>query len=40
MKIAFLVPTTSKDRKWENFNDSYLNQILLPSINNYLIRLI
>jgi hypothetical protein len=34
MKIAFLVPTTSKDRKWDNFNDSYLNQILLPSINN------
>jgi len=31
-KVAFLVPTTSKDRDWNNFRDSYLNQILLPSI--------
>jgi hypothetical protein len=30
--IAFLVPTTSKDRAWNNFRDSYLNQVLLPSI--------
>lgn len=32
MKVAFLVPTTSNDRDWNNFRDSYLNQILLPSI--------
>lgn len=30
--IAFLVPTTSKDREWNNFRESYLNQVLLPSI--------
>ena len=30
--IAFLVPTTSKDRRWNNFRESYLNQVLLPSI--------
>ncbi len=30
--IAFLVPTTSRDREWNNFRDSYLNQVLLPSI--------
>ena len=30
--IAFLVPTTSKDRCWNNFRESYLNQVLLPSI--------
>jgi len=32
--IAFLVPTTSKDRGWNNFRDSYLNQVLLPSITS------
>tara|TARA_R110000803_G_scaffold200739_2_gene265264 strand:- start:2035 stop:2703 length:669 start_codon:yes stop_codon:yes gene_type:complete len=32
-KIAFLIPTTSKNREWKTFNDSYLCQILLPSIN-------
>ena len=31
-KVAFLVPTTSKDRDWNNFRDSYLNVVLLPSI--------
>jgi len=30
--VAFLVPTTSKDREWNNFRESYLNQVLLPSI--------
>ena len=33
IKIAFLIPTTSKNREWKTFNDSYLCQILLPSIN-------
>ena len=32
--IAFLVPTTSKDRRWNNFRESYLNQVLLPSITS------
>ena len=31
--IAFCVPVTSYNRDWECFEDSYLNQILLPSIN-------
>ena len=31
-EIAFLVPTTSNKRLWNNFRDTYLNQILLPSI--------
>ena len=30
--IAFLVPTTSKNRNWNNFRETYLNQVLLPSI--------
>ncbi len=33
-KIAFLVPSTSNKRNWNNFRETYLNQILLPSINN------
>jgi len=32
--IAFLVPTTSNKREWKNFRETYLNQILLPSITN------
>lgn len=32
MKIAFLVPSTSNGKDWKNFRDSYLNQILFPSI--------
>ena len=34
-KIAFLVPTTSRNRfpnEWKDFSDSYLNKVLLPSI--------
>jgi len=30
--IAFIVPSTSNKRDWKNFRDTYLNQILLPSI--------
>jgi hypothetical protein len=33
-KIAFLVPSTSNKRDWKNFRETYLNQILLPSISN------
>lgn len=33
-KIAFLVPTTSNKRDWNNFRETYLNNILLPSITN------
>jgi hypothetical protein len=33
-KIAFLVPSTSNKRDWKNFRETYLNQILLPSIVN------
>lgn len=33
-KIAFLVPTTSNKRDWNNFRETYLNQILLPSISD------
>ena len=33
MTIAFCVPTTSRNRDWESFEESYLNTILLPSIN-------
>ncbi len=32
--IAFLVPSTSKNRDWKNLNDTYLYQHLLPSINS------
>ena len=31
--VAFCVPTTSRNRDWSSFEDSYLNQILLPTIN-------
>ena len=31
-RIAFLVPSTSNKRDWNNFRETYLNQILLPSI--------
>lgn len=30
--VAFLVPSTSNKRDWKNFRETYLNQILLPSI--------
>lgn len=30
--VAFLVPSTSNKRDWNNFRETYLNQILLPSI--------
>ena len=32
-RISFLVPTTSKNRDWKTFSDTYLSQILLPSIS-------
>ena len=32
--IAFLVPSTSKNRDWKDLNDTYLYQHLLPSINS------
>lgn len=32
MKLAFLVPSTSNGRNWNNFRETYLNTILLPSI--------
>jgi len=31
-KIAFLVPTTSNKRLWNNFRETYLNSVLLPSL--------
>jgi hypothetical protein len=31
--IAFCIPMTSNNRDWNTFDDCYLNQILLPSIN-------
>jgi len=31
-RIAFLVPSTSNKRDWNNFRETYLNNILLPSI--------
>ena len=37
-EIAFLVPSTSNKRNWKNFRDTYLNQILLPSITNLSIN--
>jgi hypothetical protein len=32
VKVAFLVPSTSNGRNWNNFRETYLNTILLPSI--------
>jgi len=38
-RVAFLIPSTSKNRDWASFSESYLNKILFPSItklsNNY-----
>ena len=31
--VAFCIPMTSNNRDWKCFDDCYLNQILLPSIN-------
>lgn len=31
--VAFCIPTTSNGRDWNTFDDSYLNQILLPSLS-------
>tara|TARA_R110000782_G_scaffold113357_1_gene203365 strand:- start:28 stop:705 length:678 start_codon:yes stop_codon:yes gene_type:complete len=33
-KIAFCIPTTSNKREWKTFEDTYLNNILLPSIKD------
>ncbi len=33
MKIAVIVPTTSRNREWTKWEDTYLASILLPSIN-------
>lgn len=32
MKVAFLVPSTSKNRTWEEFTDTYLCQYLIQSV--------
>ena len=34
MTTAFLIPTTSRNTNWTNLYDSYLYNILLPSIRN------
>ena len=31
--VAFLVPSTSNKRNWNNFRETYLNSVLLPSIS-------
>tara|TARA_R110000803_G_scaffold36_4_gene103 strand:+ start:3221 stop:3895 length:675 start_codon:yes stop_codon:yes gene_type:complete len=33
MSVAFCVPTTSRNRDWKTFEETYLNKILLPSIS-------
>ena len=33
MQIAFLIPSTSKNRDWENIHETYLFKILLPSLS-------
>ena len=39
-KIAFCIPTTSNDRDWSEFNESYLNRIIAKTIpKTYNIKL-
>ena len=36
-KIAFIIPSTSNEREWTNFNETYLNRIIgktIPKIYN------
>ena len=32
-KIAFIIPSTSNEREWTNFNETYLNRIIGKTLN-------
>ena len=33
MQVAFLIPSTSNNRDWNNIHETYLFKILLPSLS-------